>query len=202
MTQRAQRRPRTQRTPRTQRDSGFTLIELAVAVSILGVVMGALVGVFVALLRLAPTTGSSFSESHDAQLAASYWVTDVQSADSVSTGSRTCPASPAGTTPVVSFQWSSAGAVKLAVYQRRRPISGGPRQEDLVRTFCVMQDGALAATPLSTVIARRVQPVKVLCDTPSCASPVATSKLTVTEASGYTFTVAGTRRVATRRPAP
>jgi hypothetical protein len=35
----------------------------------------------------------------------------------------------------------------------------------------------------------------VACDTQRCAAPVATSRLTVTEATGFSFTVGGTRRV-------
>jgi len=189
---------------RDRDEGGFSLIELAVAISVLGLVMGGLVGVFVTLLELAPTTGSIFSESHDAQLAASYWVTDVESADNVSTGARACPTSPAGSTPLVSFQWPSAGgagAEDLAVYQRRPvavavPGAGAAAQEDLIRTFCVIRDGVVVTAPTSTVIAHRVQPVQVSCNTLACTPPVATSKLTVTEASGYTFTVAGTRRSA------
>ena len=108
---------------RDRDEGGFSLIELAVAISVLGLVMGGLVGVFVTLLELAPTTGSIFSESHDAQLAASYWVTDVESADNVSTGARACPTSPAGSTPLVSFQWPSAGGAGSSSI---RPKSGSP----------------------------------------------------------------------------
>jgi prepilin-type N-terminal cleavage/methylation domain-containing protein len=175
-------------------EAGFTLIELAVAVSVLGLVMGAMVGVFVTLLKLSPTTGSTYSESHDAQLAASYWVTDVQGAESVTVGTRSCPTSRIGTTPLVSFQWATAGGVDLAVYQCRPvAVAGSTPQDDLVRTFFVIPNGAPGLAPTSTVIAHHVQPVRVVYETPT----VATSRLTVTEASGYTFTVAGTRRVAT-----
>jgi len=181
---------------RDRTEAAFTLIELVVAVSLLTVVMGALAGVYIILLRLAPAPGSAYSESHDAQVASTFWPTDVQSAEDVSTTDTSCSDPALGATaPLVRFAWTTPGGLtKLAAYRVRAGVRGAPG-EDLIRTFCT-QDGGKPVVRTSTVIAHRAEPASVLCDTPSCAPPVRTSKLTVTEADGYTFTVGGTRRVA------
>jgi prepilin-type N-terminal cleavage/methylation domain-containing protein len=64
-------------------DHGFTLIELIVATSILGMVMAAAVAVLIVSVRTTTATQSRLSESHDAQITAAYFVNDVQGAEQV-----------------------------------------------------------------------------------------------------------------------
>jgi len=68
---RAHRRPR--------RDAGFTLPELLVSISILGVVMVVLAGAVIGWLRYSDSTTKQLSVSHDVQLSAAYFARDVAS---------------------------------------------------------------------------------------------------------------------------
>jgi prepilin-type N-terminal cleavage/methylation domain-containing protein len=169
-------------------EAGFTLIELVVAVSILAVVMGALSGVFITLLRIAPTTASTYSDSHDAQLAGTNWTTDVESAEQV-LADTPCRDPVGGADLLGAFQWTTPdGTVKVVAY-RRRP--GPTVQEDVIRTFCTQAQGSRPVPQVSAIVAHQVDPAgtSVSCADRSCT-------LTVTEASGYRFVLGATRRVA------
>jgi prepilin-type N-terminal cleavage/methylation domain-containing protein len=70
-------------TPRPTRlrpgaDDGFTLIELLVTIVVLGVIVAPLSAVVITYLKNTDATSARMSESHDAQMAASYFAQDVQ----------------------------------------------------------------------------------------------------------------------------
>ncbi|TIC88841.1 prepilin-type N-terminal cleavage/methylation domain-containing protein [Nocardioides sp. GY 10113] len=60
-------------------DDGFTLVELVMAVAILGVVMVALTGVVLQHLKVTAATEARLNESSDQQLVSAYWQGDVSS---------------------------------------------------------------------------------------------------------------------------
>lgn len=60
-------------------EGGFTLIELVITMTILGVVMVSLAGVMVQYFRVTVTTQSRYNQSHDQQFAAAFWQQDVSS---------------------------------------------------------------------------------------------------------------------------
>jgi prepilin-type N-terminal cleavage/methylation domain-containing protein len=60
-------------------DAGFTLIELIITIFMLGVVIAPLTAIVILQLKNTDTTSARMSESHDAQLATSYFAQDVQS---------------------------------------------------------------------------------------------------------------------------
>jgi prepilin-type N-terminal cleavage/methylation domain-containing protein len=59
-------------------DDGFTLVELLVAIVILGILAVPMADVVVAYLKNSDATSARLSESHDAQIAAAYFARDVQ----------------------------------------------------------------------------------------------------------------------------
>lgn len=72
-------------TSRTQPDRGMTLIELLVGIVLTGVIMSALFGAMMMGLRTVDNTNDRISGSNDTQLIASYFTSDVSSAEQVST---------------------------------------------------------------------------------------------------------------------
>ena len=68
------------------RDAGVTLVELLVAVSILGVLLAATTGITFVAARTATTADTRLDESNDLLRAATYFGDDVQGAQSVAAG--------------------------------------------------------------------------------------------------------------------
>jgi prepilin-type N-terminal cleavage/methylation domain-containing protein len=60
-------------------DRGFTLVELVVAIAILGVIIVPLGTALIIFLRNSNTTADRLAESHDEQISAAYFAQDVQS---------------------------------------------------------------------------------------------------------------------------
>ena len=189
-------------------DSGFTLIELIVAIAILGVIVVALGTGLVSILDNSNATTQRLTESHDAQIAASYFPNDVQSADvsgTVTSSDARCDQS--GNTTVVRLAWteySVSGAIsayKLVVYSVE-PSSGPGVAPLLRRRFCQGSTYAsLNATPISDVVVSRTLAAlsaATVCTPPSVCpgEPSNAIVLSVIEQSGYTFSVAGIRRAA------
>jgi prepilin-type N-terminal cleavage/methylation domain-containing protein len=68
---------------RLRGEDGFTLTELLVVTTILGIISIPLLNVFFGYLRSSDATMALMSESHDVQIASAYWAQDV-----ASTGTR------------------------------------------------------------------------------------------------------------------
>jgi prepilin-type N-terminal cleavage/methylation domain-containing protein len=110
--------------PGRRGDHGFTIVELLVAITILGVITVPLGNVVISYLRSTDATTARLIESHDAQISSAYWAQDVASIgvhspanpfgliQSVETGvayiSSLYPCGTAGTTPIVSLAWDDA----------------------------------------------------------------------------------------------
>jgi prepilin-type N-terminal cleavage/methylation domain-containing protein len=107
---------------RRRGEDGFTLVELLVAVVILGIIMVPLATVMIGFLRNTDAVTARLGESHDQQTAAAYWQQDVSSiglrSSTYDIANHTFPllqsvntsfgcAVPAGTTPVVVLAWNS-----------------------------------------------------------------------------------------------
>src|SRR5437764_15001712 len=65
---------------RTQ-EGGFTLIELLMAITLSGIILGAVSTGFLVMMKGTQNVHDRFVESHDAQLLATYLPSDVQSAN-------------------------------------------------------------------------------------------------------------------------
>lgn len=62
---------------RTRSDDGFTLVELVLAVAILGLISATLVGVVFQYLKVTTATSTRLAESTDQQFVSAYWQQDV-----------------------------------------------------------------------------------------------------------------------------
>jgi prepilin-type N-terminal cleavage/methylation domain-containing protein len=178
-------------------DEGFTLVELMVAVAILGIVMGAITAATIVGLRTTDETSTRLSESHNAQMASTFFAHDVASASDVSLTDTACSG---GATVVVRFAWSeyttAAGTSvpKVASYV----VEHDAAEKRLVRRLCagagVTLVGSVAVVHFPLSVANPV----IACDlaTPgTCPSATPTTvTLSMSEASTYRYAVSGTRR--------
>lgn len=162
-------------------EAGFTLVEVLITVVILGVIVGALSSGLIVALRTTEQTTTRLDESHDAQIVSAYLVNDTQSAATIS-------ATPCGSgSPLVTFQLAQADQ-RVSWYHEM--VDGQGR---VVRRTC-----AGAVDPQIVTVADFAGGAAVTCDDLVC-DPVARPRpdvvaLTVTEATGYVFTVKGSRR--------
>ena len=174
-----------------RREQGFTLVELLIAISLTGVIMGPLLTALFIGFRSSSEAAQRLAESHDAQLATIFFSGDVQSSDVVQP-SDICVTS----TPLVALRWTEGTAstvVRQASYEVRTDPLSGERQ--LLRHLCTTP-----GTVRSTVVAHQLAPStgpSVTCDGGACAASSTPDRLalTVTTTSGYSFTLRGTRRV-------
>ena len=187
-------------------EEGFTLVELMISVVILGIIVGAMSAAIIVGLKTSDGTTNRLAESHDAQDVAAFFVTDVQSAvtvtykamDTVSTVPAGC--SPASS-PLLVFSWTdpSAGAEMVSYYSA---TSGSEAQ--LVRQQCV---GGSSSTVVVAHLLDSSTP-QVACAPPttptSCTNPglVSPAPRTVSltlsavgsDGTTYSYTLQGSRR--------
>jgi prepilin-type N-terminal cleavage/methylation domain-containing protein len=182
--------------PNERGESGFTLVELLIAVVILGIIAGVVTTTFVVLTRTSQQTQDRLNQSRGPKFASVYWMPDVASSDAVNPVGVRC-----GTTgtPIVTFRWADDRAAQDQV----ATWATIPRSSsiDLVRMQC--SAGSLGVPARTTVIAPDVAPagIQVRCDAgtglTSCSSPMTPRRvvLDVTTLDGRSFTVDANRRV-------
>ncbi len=183
-------------------EDGFTLVELIISIVILGIIVGAMSAAIIAGLKTTDGTTNRLAESHDAQVVSEFFVTDMQSAvtvtyqamDTVSTVPVGC--SPASS-PLLVFSWTdpSAGAEMVSYYSA---TLGGETQ--LVRQQCV---GGSSSTVVVAHLLGSSTP-QVTCAPTSCTSAGIVSpaprkvSLTLSAAGSdgttYSYTLQGSRR--------
>jgi prepilin-type N-terminal cleavage/methylation domain-containing protein len=172
-------------------DRGFTLVELLVAIVILGIIAVPLGNVMIGYLRNTDATTARLSESHDAQISATYFHADVASVGVRSTTYSSDPSAPypftqsieqnapatsglfpCGTaaTPnaVIRFGWDDYASGAAATPTRMRVAyvaqTDATGQQELHRLVCA----GSATVVTDTVIAHDLVSVSA-----SCASPTA-----------------------------
>jgi prepilin-type N-terminal cleavage/methylation domain-containing protein len=126
-------------------ERGFTLVELLVAITILGVIAAPLSMAFITGVRFLGRTDEKFNDSRSALVSAAYFASDVAGANLIV---RNDPAACGGSTAVVSFDSSdSAGAVGGAqnnevsyVYDTSIPTS-----YRLLRKYCANAGAAVTS---------------------------------------------------------
>lgn len=194
----------------TRDDSGMSLIELLIAITVLGVIIGALGGGLIVAFRFSGETKNRLATSHDAQITAAYFAGDMASAEDLETGPSVLLACGAVVpAPSLSLAWTDPGThasdtgddTEISVSYVVLEESGETR---LIRRLC--REGTVDST---TVMAHLVDPAHlpaVTCAPSPCGSSSTSASMTVTacvlDAGGscrtdeepYEFTVSGTRR--------
>lgn len=149
-------------------DDGFTLVELVLAVTLMGVVIGAVASAMIVMFTTTGETTERLSESPDLQMAAAYFGSDVQSAKTF-TGS----CGPAGAA-LVTLSWTDPGASPNPAVADdtertvRYVVETAGTQKTLVRYACT-NSGSADKTMLVDFVNPASTPT--LACTPNCTSP-------------------------------
>lgn len=138
-------------------EAGFSLIELVVVVAVLSMVISAIAGSLVVVIRTTGATAARSSQSHDAQLLATWLVPDLQSSADTPVTPTTAPppalqvgACPAGAQRMGSLLLSWTDAASGTSYSARYEVD--TTTFVLRRTFTVG-----TAAPTSMVVAHHLQ---------------------------------------------
>ncbi len=82
---------------------GFTLVELLVAVTLLGIIMVAIGAMITTAFRTTTIVSDRLNASRAPKLVSTYWVPDVEGAKAIKQGAGGCGGG--GGTPLVTFEW-------------------------------------------------------------------------------------------------
>lgn len=181
------------RAPRRD-DAGFTLPELLVAIAAAAVITPVLAAVFVTGVKTTSGTTERLSASNGAEFASSYFVTDVQSANSFSTGAAACFNEPAASTHLLTITRTEGADVVLTGYAT---ANDGTSDRKLVRYSCTNGVANPAVTVTYTVM-QAANAVEVTCTPSPCGNSTTNVALAVSvddaTDAGYTFHLNATRR--------
>jgi len=151
--------------PGTRGDDGFTLVELLLAIIIIGVITVPLADVVIGYLHNTDATTARLLASHDVQITSAYWAQDVAS---IGTRSTVAPyplkksvwtgasvdlySCPTAGSPIVSLAWddfSSAGARTVIQVVYTEPTVSGPTgpQKELHRVRCEQSSSGVTVGP-------------------------------------------------------
>lgn len=192
-------------------EHGFTLVELLLAIVIMGTTVGAIGSAVIVGLRTTHLTESRLTHSHDRQMTSAYVVSDIQSAGRVSDDTRVnldlmrslCAFSAKTPSFTVSFAWDDGPrenpTKKLAAYLVE-PVAGERRQQ-MKRLYC--ENGVLVSTVTvahSLADGSSGTAAEIRCD-PSCSDQPETVAITLRDANGDAYQVMAARRTTTTRGA-
>ena len=172
-------------------EAGVTLIELLVAVVISGIIVSAIAGSIIVGFKTTDKTTTRLAESHDTQLVANYFPSDVSSARFADISVATTPSSgctglaPGGTNVVLLPYAPRPDAADPVTVTYR--IEGSGSTKELVRYRCAGSGPASQITVASNLSAATAAASTYVAD----ATEQRTVTVTVIEASGRVFNVSG-----------
>jgi prepilin-type N-terminal cleavage/methylation domain-containing protein len=182
------------------RDDGFTLVELLIAMVILGVIMAPLVTSFVLGLGTAVQAQQDLTNTTDVQAFSAFFTDDVASSDTVKTGTTSC----GGADTVVQLAWKDGARNRAAAYVAQVDAD---MQADLNRSPVYRMDRVICVDGTVTgtfPVARSLAAVpNANCDGSNCPADSTPQRVAVTlEEYGakaadahLSFTASATRRV-------
>lgn len=175
---------------------GFTLVELLIAVTILGVISIGITMTFTVLARTTDGTQARLTQSRGPKLVGVYWMPDVNSSETVNPTGTVCGS--VGT-PLVTFLWNDERYGTLVATWSTNTAGS---TTSLVRTRCTVTDGVVSSPVQTTTVAPDIAPppaTRVQCGDPflDCASDATPDYvlLTLATADGRSFDVYGDRKV-------
>jgi prepilin-type N-terminal cleavage/methylation domain-containing protein len=195
-------------------EGGFTLPELVITVTIIGIIAAGLTGVVISFLTTTTATQSRLTESSDVQFAAAYWQRDVASIGvrSYDAGTKTFPLQqsvdvtptcglPSGTA-VVTLAWSeytssdsTATPTRITVSYVAEPDTGG---YNLLRIRCTEATVNSTVELMHSLNALPTVSCDIACDSANVPSAVSLSVSVLdpdgTGTTALTSTLAGERR--------
>ena len=188
-------------------EAGFTLVELLVAIAILGIIIPAIGAALISIIHNTNDTNQRLVESHDAQITAAYFANDVQSVavtGTVTPGSVSydTACNRTGDTSLIEFkswQYDTTGSISsynLVVYSTEAVSGSLPPVQLLRRRFCQGPNG-VAPSLVTDVVAGHLlsgTTPPAVCTPTACSGQPAAVAMIVTESSGYTFVVSGVGR--------
>lgn len=190
-----------------ERDEGFTLVELLIAIMILGIVTSGLATAFTTTIRGTKDLHERFLESQDAQLLAIYFPSDVQSANPTTINSSASPSDECNGmdgTNVVRMRWTQRDAATLTAFSASYRLTSTADGGVLTRWFCTGTGSASGpgtdADKADAILKTLTATSKVVARHLATALPavnVSANSVDMTLASfktGYTFKVSGTAR--------
>jgi prepilin-type N-terminal cleavage/methylation domain-containing protein len=138
-------------------EAGFTLMEVLIATIVAGILLVGVTSGFIVALHATTGTSDRFIESHDAQLLATYYPSDVQSAfpNSVDTNAGTgtgCSGASVGTN-VLRLQWTQTVPTTTAYSVSYRIYSPASGSWELRRYFCTGSPTTSSAPSTYQVVA-------------------------------------------------
>ena len=183
------------------RDAGLTLVELLAAVSIMGIVLGSVVGVSYVATHTASASKVRLDESGDLVRASSYFADDVQGAQAVAVDSD--PLCGADDDAVVELQgqdFADDASLTISTTVVTYVLRGDADDDTLeLHRLACRADSTAPAYPLTpvtdvTVASGLAAEPTVTCAGAACGTAFTQVELAVTQDGGLGFTLTGRRR--------
>jgi len=133
-------------------EEGVTLIELLIAITLVGVVVPAIAMTFIVGFRTFAETGDRVSESSNAEIATAYWGADVMNATAVAPNASLGCDLPEAAEPIVSFAtpegrvtWYLSASPSLV--RRECDAAAGPDDTTISGTLSPSSDPGASCSP-------------------------------------------------------
>jgi prepilin-type N-terminal cleavage/methylation domain-containing protein len=162
-----------------QDQSGFTLLELLVAMSLAGLVFFVVSTAFVVSVDVTEDTNAKLTESQAGAFTSAYFTRDVQSASTVSRSISRCGGGPG--TLVASMQWTDTATSATKTYSVDYRLDAG----NLTRFLC-------GSATSSDVVASNLTAASMTCTPASC---VDSARLDLDGLGDGAFSIVAERRL-------